>query len=154
MKRTCTYIHCVYFAARGACQPSVLVATVWIYIIYMLLFMLTRMPHNTRLMCTAFKNQFAFKRWSLRRYLTCDEVLSNLLVCISHVIFKNWDFYIQLCSVNYVHERNWRKKLFINNISLILSDICKFILNTFLSLERTNKIIKIKYLLSCKFSDI
>lgn len=43
---------------------------------------------------------------------------------------------------------------FINNISLILSDICKFILNTFLSLEKTNKIIKIKYLLSCKFSDI
>lgn len=26
----------------------------------MLLFMLTRMPHNTRIMCTAFKNQFAF----------------------------------------------------------------------------------------------
>lgn len=42
-------IYIVYsLQARGACQPNVLVATVWIYIIYMLLFMLTRMPHNTR----------------------------------------------------------------------------------------------------------
>lgn len=37
---------------------------------------------------------------------------------------------------------NWRKKLFVNNISLILSDKCKFILNTILLLERTNKINK------------
>lgn len=53
-------IYIVYSLQQGARQPSVLVATVWIYIIYMLLFMLTRMPHNTRIMCTAFKNQFAF----------------------------------------------------------------------------------------------
>lgn len=38
---------------------------------------------------------------------------------------------------------NWRKKLFVNNISLILSDKCKLILNTISSIERTNKIIKI-----------